>query len=239
MKQKLKQLTAAFLIAVALVVCLNPTTADAAPARVTNLYFRRWDKADFTAFSVRFTAKQYIDGAQFKVTRTNGQVELLSKNFDDYCYKGSVWEHSFWNFPNNHILIIYTRVYRYNSNGRRVYSAWSNPVFMTPSPVKNNVKASVPNKKKPYIKLKWSPIYGCNGYNVFVTTNPSGKWYWNQSRAGAMNTSATIKKFRGKSLKTKQTYYVRVASRRKRNGVYCGVMFPGSSFWNCRFIMSK
>jgi len=78
--------------------------------------------------------------------------------------------------------------------------------------------------------IAWNIIYGCNGYNVFVTTNPSGTWYWNQSTdISARSTSATISKYRGSKLKKGKTYYVRIVTRRKRNGVFCTVPMPAAN----------
>lgn len=236
MKQKLRRLTAAFLIAASLVLCMSYTSAEAAPAKPKNVLFKQWDSSDFTAFTIHFKAQQWFDGAQFKLTETNGRVQYLSSHFDEYFTKGMLWTHHFWGFSGNRIYFVYARVYRYNSKGKRVYSAWSRPVITMPSPPKNSVKVSVPDRRKPYIKLNWSKIYGAQGYDVYMTTKPSGKWYYCKSSS---STSIKIKKFRGKNLQTKKTYYVRVVPRRKRGGKNVHVTPLSSSFWNCRFYLSK
>ncbi len=236
MKICLKRITAVLVLAALLITCLPPVPTEAAVAAPQNARFLKWDKNDFTAFSIKFTIPQAIDGAQLRVTLTNGHVELLSRNFDEYCVRGETWKHSFWNFANNHIYVVHARVYRYNSYGNAVYSAWSNPVFITPWPIK--VGSSTPNKKQPYVKLKWNTIYGSSGYNVFVTTNPYGKWYWNQSTATkATATTATIKRFRGKKLKKGQKYYIKIITRRRYKGVFCTVPAPYSSYNNYRFYL--
>ena len=62
MKNKVKQLAAAFLIAVAIIVSVHPEPVSAAPSAPNNLYFVQWAKSDFTSFRVRFTTKQYGTG---------------------------------------------------------------------------------------------------------------------------------------------------------------------------------
>jgi hypothetical protein len=86
------------------------------------------------------------------------------------------------------------------------------------------------------VKFKWNIIYGSNGYNIFMTTNPSGKWYWNLStNTLATATSGIVKKYRGSSLKKYQNYYVRVITRRKRFGVFCTVPEPYKSYYQYKF----
>ena len=65
---------------------------------------------------------------------------------------------------------------------------------------------------------------------VFITTNPNGTWYWNQSTSvKADATSAVITKYRGSKLKKNTKYYVRIVTRRKRNGVFCTVPMPAAN----------
>jgi hypothetical protein len=121
-------------------------------------------------------------------------------------------------------------------NGKRVYGPWSNVEYITPSPAKITTQnVSKGNDLK--MKVSWKPIYGCNGYNVFVTTNPNGKWSWNQSTSiKATATSAVITKCNGK-LKKNTRYYVRIVTRRKRNGVFCTVPMPSSNSYTGSFII--
>ena len=240
MKNKVKQLAAAFLIAVAIIVSVHPEPVSAAPSAPNNLYFVQWAKSDFTSFRVRFTTKQYVSGVQYRLTLTNGKTDFLSSHWDGPFSSGTTLTMTFYDFSNNRVRHGYVRTYRYTSSGRRVYSNWSNAVHISPSPVKNKVKASIVSSKSTNVRLKWNTIYGCHGYNIYVTTNPAGKWYWNQStRESSTATSAVLKTFKGGKLKPYTTYYVRVASRRKRHGVFCKIWFPSTSFWNCRFKLTK
>jgi hypothetical protein len=88
------------------------------------------------------------------------------------------------------------------------------------------------------MNVSWNIIYGCNGYNVFITTNPNGKWYWNQSTSEkATATSAVIDKCGGAKLKKNTRYYVRIVTRRKRNGVFCTVPMPANNTYVGSFII--
>ena len=117
----------------------------------------------------------------------------------------------------------------YTLNGKRIYGPWSNLAFITPSPTKLTYKNKSTGKNLK-ASISWNIIYGSNGYNVFLTTNPNGTWYWNQSTATkATETSAEITKYRGAKLKKNTRYYVRIVTRRQRNGVFCTVPMPKSS----------
>ena len=125
----------------------------------------------------------------------------------------------------------------YTSEGKRVFGPWSNVVYITPSPTKLTTK-NVSTGSDLKMNVNWNIVYGCNGYNVFVTTNPNGKWYWNQSTSEkASATSATITKCGGSKLKKNTRYYVRIVTRRKRNGVFCTVPMPASNTYIGSFII--
>lgn len=116
-----------------------------------------------------------------------------------------------------------------NLSTGKAFSQWSNIAFITPSPTtlkyKNNGTGS-----NPKLNISWDIIYGCDGYNVFLTTNPNGTWVWNQSTAAnATATSAVVTKYRGQKLKKGTRYYVRIVTRRKRNGVFCTVPLPANN----------
>ena len=129
----------------------------------------------------------------------------------------------------NHVSQFKVRAYTDTAAGRK-YSAWSNLEYITPSPSKLTVKKETSSSGTRKAKISWNIIYGCNGYNVFVTTNPNGTWYWNQSTdTSAKSTGAVISSYRGSKLKKGKTYYVRIVTRRKRNGVFCTVPMPAKN----------
>ena len=136
----------------------------------------------------------------------------------------------------NHVSQFKVRAYK-NISGSRVYGVWSNVEYITPSPTKLTTKnASSGSTLK--MNINWNIIYGCNGYNVFLATNPNGTWYWNQSTSTKADaTSAAITKFRGSNLKKNTRYYVRIVTRRQRNGVFCTVPMPASNTYIGSFII--
>ena len=136
----------------------------------------------------------------------------------------------------NHVSQFKVRAYK-NISGSRVYGVWSNVEYITPSPTKLTTKnASSGSTLK--MNINWNIIYGCNGYNVFLATNPNGTWYWNQSTSEkATATSASIVKCGGAKLKKNTRYYVRIVTRRKRNGVFCTVPMPASNTYIGSFII--
>lgn len=88
------------------------------------------------------------------------------------------------------------------------------------------------------MKVNWPIIYGSNGYNVFITTNPNGKWSWNQSTAVKANALSTvITKYQGKELKKNTRYYVRIVTRRKFKGVFCSVPMPAKNTYVGSFVI--
>ena len=116
------------------------------------------------------------------------------------------------------------------------YGPWSNIAYITPSPedhTKKNISSASAGLQE---KLTWEIIYGSSGYNVFLTTNPKGTWYWNQSTpTQATARSAVIKKYRGSNLKKYTNYYFRIVTRRRRNGVFCTVPMPAADYYTGSF----
>lgn len=225
------------MIAIALLVCVKPETADAAVNRPT-LSFGKWEDSSFKSFSMKFTPQENIDGCQFKAVLTNNKTYYTEPITGQKWKKGKTYNASFVDvFPNNHVMVLYVRTFTYNSKKQKVFSPWSNGVNVTPSPVKGSVKC-IPISGTTNVKLKWDKTYGSSGYNVFLTTNPSGTWYWNRTtKVTSTANTATIYTFRSKKLKKRQNYYVRVVARRKVLGSFVPVLLPASNFYNGTFVI--
>ena len=139
------------------------------------------------------------------------------------------------NAPNNHVSMVKVRAFRW-VKGKRSYGPWSNIAFITPSP--SSISGSIVSStaSSPKERLRWNVIYGSDGYNVFLTTNPRASWRWNQSTAAkATANTAVISKYAGGKLKTYTNYYFRLVTRRKRNGVFCTVPMPSSTYYSGYF----
>lgn len=257
MKRHLAVLLTAITV-VAAFAAFAPVYAEAAVPKPKAYTFDNWRGSDgsFSSCWVRWTYddwyKEYyeIDGFEVLSTWTDGshgirrRYDRYSSDYDnpslDWASDGSN-KYSVYieGLNKKHVYFSRVRAYYYDYDWNRHYGPWSNYVFITPWP--SSASKSLPNKKKPEVKIKWNTIYGSNGYNVFLSTNPSsGKWYWNKSTATrATATSAVIKSYRGSKFKKNKTYYVRIITRRKRNGVFCTVPAPSSSYYQIKFFLTQ
>lgn len=227
MTKSFKRLAACFLITVFLFGSLNLTSAEAALKKPGNNRFVQWDKTDFSACLVVWNRVSNADYYQLRLMWTDGShmsTGYISAEYNGIHITGLNYQHVYY----FQVRALTTDYEGYITG----YSPWSNIVFITPWP--KNVNGS--RGKGLTEKVKWNIIYGSNGYNIFLTTNPNGKWYWNLStNTKATATSATVKKYRGSNLKMYTNYYIRVITRRKRNGVFCTVPEPSRSYYQGRF----
>jgi len=183
-----------------------------------NCHFVKWNNEKYNSCRLGWNKVDGATGYQSILSWTDGShasTKILKSNVLSQDCSVTV----------NHVSQFKVRAFADTAAGR-VYSPWSNLEYITPSPTKLTCKnASTAAELKE--KISWNIIYGCNGYNVFLTTNPNGTWYWNQSTSVlATSLDATITKYRGSKLKKNTRYYVRIVTRRKRNGVFCTVPMP-------------
>ena len=227
MLKSLKRLAATLLIAVFIVGSLSLTSAEAAMRKPGNARFVKWNDTAFSSCEIHWNTVSGANAYQIRCTWTDG-----SHNIGTTLY-GSYYGATVYGLNYKHVYQFQVRALKVNSSHRVLQvSPWSNIVFITPWP--KNVSARLSGSNN--VKFNWNIIYGSNGYNIFMTTNPSGKWYWNLSTSmNATATSATVKKYRGNKLKKYQNYYARIITRRKRNGVFCTVPEPSKSYWQYRF----
>lgn len=196
-------------------------TVQKALKKPGNCRFTKWNNAKYTGCRISWNKVDGAEGYQTLLSWTNGTHSSSTITKSNVLYRDC-------SVHPQHVSQMKARAF-YTLDGKRVYGPWSNVVYVTPSPTKLTTKnASTGSNLK--MNVSWNIVYGCNGYNVFVTTNPNGKWYWNQSTSEkASATSATITKCGGSKLKKNTKYYVRIVTRRKRNGVFCTVPMPASN----------
>lgn len=231
MTKSIKRLLACFLIAAMLVGMTSFTSAEAALAKPGHCHFSSWTNTSFTSCKIKWNSVAGANSYTLVVTYTDGSHYKQ--------YKTSSTSYTLKNLADNHIYIAKVRATYVDPITGQItsQSEFSNITFIVPLPRKLSITIS--NDSKIQAKLEWNPIYGCNGYNIFMTNEPlsKNKWVWNQSTAVKANaTSATIKKFKGQNLKRYTNYYVRIVTRRKRNGVFCGVPVP-DDYCNAGFQM--
>lgn len=232
----LRRLAAAAIAVLLLTGAFSVTKAEAAVGTPGNCRFARWNNSNCTSCDIYWNEVYGCDGYQSCLSLTNG-------THPEYCYIENFYVGlRYSGLPRDHVTMIKVRAFVWR-NGKRQYGPWSNLAFITPSPAKttkNPYSIVNPKAKYPEVKLKWNIVYGCDGYNIFLTTNPNGTWRWNQSTAArATATSAVISKYSGGRLKTYTHYYYRIVTRRRRNGVFCTVPMPSSNYYTGRFIIRK
>ena len=228
MLTSIKRLTAAFLISVLLVGTFSVTSAEAALKKPGNCHFVRWLNWNFTKCEVAWDKVAGADGYETLLSWTDGSHAFRNKwpasRKNLYCL-----------MENNHVNQFKVRAFKkkVNSQNKTVYeyAPWSNLTYLTPSPDTFDIATVDPYSKNLEQRITWRPVYGSSGYNIFLTTNPKGKWYWNHTTATkATATSAIIKKYRGSKLKKYTNYYVRIITRRKYKGVFCTVPMPNGYY---------
>lgn len=234
MLKKIQRLFSCFLVAALLVSMVSFTNVEAALKAPGNCRFVKWSNSSFTSCQIKWNSVSGANRYTLVVTYTDGSnYKQYTTSHTSYTLKG---------LKDNHVYIVKVMA-RYVDpiTGQTTNTSnFSNLAFITPLP--RELSMTISNSGSLQAKLKWNTIYGCNGYNVFVCTDPSdddddGVWRWNQSTdTKATATSATVKKYRGKNLQKYETYYVRIVTRRKRNGVFCSVPVP-SDYYNAGFQM--
>lgn len=231
MLKTLKRITAAIMITALLLGTVFVMPAEAAGLGQTkNCRFAKWLKSDYSACRIIWDKVKNANAYYVEVAYPNGK----SKNH--YLIR-----HRYINLKNlsRSVRRVRVKACRVNSKNKILKTgSYSNVAFITPLPTLQS--ASITNQSKRYVKLGWSKVYNSSGYNLFLTTNPKGKWFWNQNTAAkASATSAVIKKYRGSALKYYQNYYCRVVTRLKINGTFRNVPIPSSSFYSGGFYIRK
>ena len=182
-----------------------------------NCHFIKWNNSKYTSCRISWNKVDGADGYQTLLSWTDGSHASSTYTKSNVLYRNCT-------VHPQHVSQMKVRAY-FTQSGQRKFGQWSNLVFITPSPATLTTKNTSLG-----MNISWNIIYGCNGYNVFLTTNPNGTWYWNQSTSEKADaTSATITKYRGSKLKKGTRYYVRIVTRRKRNGVFCTVPMPAEN----------
>ena len=228
--KRLEALVLAAILIVGLVPAMRTEAATAALAKPGNCRFIGWrENDDFDDCYIGWNKVAGASGYQTVLSWTDGshsRWKIWSKTTISALFR---------DVEDNHVTQVKVRAFKNTSKGRQ-YGPWSNIAYITPSPedhTKKNISSASAGLQE---KLTWEIIYGSSGYNVFLTTNPKGTWYWNQSTpTQATARSAVIKKYRGSNLKKYTNYYFRIVTRRRRNGVFCTVPMPAADYYTGSF----
>ena len=227
----IRRLAACFLIAVLLAGTFTVTSAQAALKKPANCRFTRWNNNSYTACRISWDKVSgadyyeigwsYLDGNKYQHRYQYGRYNVLDM-------KG---------LSNTHIYKVQVRAIDTDGKGNvKAYGSWSNTAYITPLPrsIKSTLKSSGSK-----VKISWSKIHSAHGYEVYMTTKPTGKWYkvkTSGSKSGS--TSVKISKFRGSKLKKNTRYYVRIVPRVKVSKKYQTV-YVKSGFYQGGYILSS
>ena len=190
MKKILGRITSILMAAVLLTGVVPALNAEAATLKKpANCHFVKWlERDDFDECRIQWGKVAGADGYQTLLTWTDGshaQWKTWGKNTTTA---------NFYDLEDEHVSQVKVRAFKKTSSGNQ-YGPWSNVTYITPSPDDYTLKKSTSGGLQ--AKITWDIVYGSNGYNVFVTTNPKGTWVWNQSTATKASAhSATVKSYR-------------------------------------------
>lgn len=224
----MKRFVTALLLAALLVGSLSLTSAEAALKKATGLKFIGWYDAAYTEPAFKWNA---VSGAQAYEIR---YMYLNNKNITNRYTTATSGYLS--GLEGNRIYKVMVRGLAVNSSGKITSrGGWSNTVYTIPMP-KTITPSKAGNTIKSGVKMKWSAVKGAHGYTVYMSTNPSGKWYAVKTTAAKQSaTSATIKKINGSYFKEGKTYYYRVVARRKVGGKYQTSPLPSKDYYHGSF----
>ena len=96
-------------------------------------------------------------------------------------------------------------VNRNSADGTVAYGEWSDVLYFAKDP---SYKLSVKTSKKK-IQLNWKKVKGASNYTVYIS-DKQNSGYKKVGTYNSKKTSATIRKFGKKALKSGKTYYVRI-----------------------------
>ena len=231
MKNKIRIISRILVITFVVMIFMgtfDTINAEAAVGTPRNCRFDCWNGSSFT---IRWNSVKEALGYQVVTSWTDGSHVASGLFYNNYAI---------CHVSDNHVRIAKVRAFNI-PRGTRKYGAWSNPAFIVPFPQDFTVTRVNPTSKYPQVRIKWDPIYGSSGYNIFLTTNRyNNTWRWNQStKPSATATTAIISRYKGGYLKKYTNYYVRVVTRRRYNGVYVTNPLPSSDYWSTYIRITK
>ena len=218
MLKTLKRLASALLVAALISASVFVMPAEAAGlAAPKNFHFIRWLNNSCTSCRIGW---DLVPGAN------RYEVEIAYQNGTNKRYLQST--KSYMTIINLDATKVYrARVYaiKMSSSGSMLeYSNFSNTAYIVPSPT--NLTLSLPDRAKARVRVHWNVVNWSNGYNVFLTTNPSGSWYVHKQTSLQNNTTVYLDKYRGAKFKKNVNYYYKIVSRSIQGGRYVSVPVP-------------
>lgn len=145
-----------------------------------------------------------------KANAANGYEYIIYDNSKKKIYSGSCTSSASLRVSTNKLkkeqfYQIKVRGYVNLSNNKKAYGEWSDVLYFAKDP---SYKLSVKTSKKK-IQLNWKKVKGASNYTVYIS-DKQNSGYKKVGTYNSKKTSATIRKFGKKALKSGKTYYVRI-----------------------------
>ena len=145
-----------------------------------------------------------------KANAANGYEYIIYDNSKKKIYSGSRTSSASFRVSTNKLkkeqfYQIKVRGYVNLSNNKKAYGEWSDVLYFAKDP---SYKLSVKTSKKK-IQLNWKKVKGASNYTVYIS-DKQNSGYKKVGTYNSKKTSATIRKFGKKALKSGKTYYVRI-----------------------------
>lgn len=110
---------------------------------------------------------------------------------------------TFYGLSRKSVYYVKARAYAYDSNGEKMYSAWSSKKYFVPQPEINKTGSKL---KKNSIKLKWAKVTGASKYTIYMRKKGGSKWSKVKTVKGKKG-SCKITKYKGKSFNIQRNNY--------------------------------
>ena len=145
-----------------------------------------------------------------KANAANGYEYIIYDNSKKKIYSGSRTSSASFRVSTNKLkkeqfYQIKVRGYVNLSNNKKAYGEWSDVLYFAKDP---SYKLSVKTSKKK-IQLNWKKVKGASNYTVYIS-DKQNSGYKKVGTYNSKKTSATIRKFGKKALRSGKTYYVRI-----------------------------
>ena len=222
MLKTLKRLASALLVAalISASVFVMPTEA-AGLATPKNFHFIRWLNNSYTSCRVGWDLVQGANLYEVEIAYQNGSNKRYLQSSKSYM--------TIVNLDGTQVYRARVYALKMSSSGSLLkYGNFSNTAYIVPSPT--NVTMSLPDRAKPRVRANWNVVNRSNGYNVFLTTNPSGSWYVHKQTSSQTATTVYLDKYRGSKFKKNVNYYYKIVSRSIQGGRYVTVRVPTGFF---------
>jgi hypothetical protein len=173
------------------------TTVKTTPAKVIGLdQSDAYTTASRSGLSFDWNQMQNVDGYQYVIYNGSKKIATSTTRTASASFSGT------------DAGVTYKVVVRgYNEiNGKKVYGAWSDPLYMVPQAKVTGISI---NANKKTMKVSWEKVYGAKQYDIYVSTTGRRTGYKKVATIKDANKLATnLSSVGGQKFDKQKTYYV-------------------------------